>query len=492
MMVPATHTCKHSNLNTTAMSTSLSDSRISVSTLMDLSMEALKLYINYDSVDGRFTPHTPPETPPEMPQKETNPAQGCSNKRAKRLSSEHTNKSDAERSCSYTVSGDVSGGESADSEIDLYEMRESEGDISDDKIVAAYAGQEVQDVGDEGIEGVSEEAPDIVGDKHDKEVQDVGDEGIEGVSEEAPDVVGDKHDKEVQDVVDEGIKGVCEEAPDVVGDKHDKEVQDVSDEGIEGVSEEAPDVVGDKHDKEVQDIVDEGIKGVREEAPDVVGDKHDKEVQDVSDEGIEGVSEEAPDVVGDKHDKEVQDVGDEGIEGVREEAPDIADPNEGEEVQDNVLVNVADGQEVQEISDIGTGTVEHEVFEEGVCDNGYREADFSTSGDSSVTPFMVGTPPRKMGTPKPSFLHGPGILQKPLCELEIRQRWLTVNVWKKEVFYKYETYEPRHVSSEPTPPHRKRPIVVEDDNHVEKKDAVVTSSKRLQTIYFAEDFFTQN
>ena len=121
------------------------------------------------------------------------------------------------------------------------------------------------------------------------------------------------------------------------------------------------------------------------------------------------------------------------------------------------------------VSDVGTGTVDCEVFEEVVCDNGYREADFSTSGDSSVTPFMAGTPPRKTGTPKPWFLHGPDILQKPLCELEIWQRWLTVNVWKKEVFYKYETYGPTHVSSEATPPPRKRPIVLGDDNHAQKK-----------------------
>ena len=123
----------------------------------------------------------------------------------------------------------------------------------------------------------------------------------------------------------------------------------------------------------------------------------------------------------------------------------------------------------QEISNDGTGCVDSTVFEEAVCDTGYRGADVSTSQDSSVPPFMGSTPPRKTGTPKPSFLHGPDILQKPLCELEIRQRWLAVNVWKQEVFYKYETYVPTTVRSEPTPPRRKRPIVFEDDNQPQKK-----------------------
>ena len=183
-----------------------------------------------------------------------------------------------------------------------------------------------------------------------------------------------------------------------------------------------------------------------------------EEVQEVGDEGIEVLNEEVPDVVDAEHGQEVQEVlevSDEGIEVLNEEVPDVMDPT--------------DGHEEQEISDVGTGSVDCEVFEEAVCDNGYQEADFSTSKDSSVTPFMVGTPPRKTGTPKPWFLHGPDILQKPLCELEIRQRWLTVNVWKKKVFYKYETYGATSVSSEATAPPRKRPTVVEDDNHAPKK-----------------------
>ena len=141
MMVPATNTCKHSDLDTTATSTSSNDSGVSVSTLINLSMEALKKqFINYASVDGRFTPPTPPETPPEMPQKETSPAQSCSNKNAKRVSGEHTKKSDTDASCSYTVSSDVSGGETDDSEVDLFDIRESEGDISGEELVAVYDG----------------------------------------------------------------------------------------------------------------------------------------------------------------------------------------------------------------------------------------------------------------------------------------------------------------------------------------------------------------
>ena len=94
-MAPATHTCKHSDLNMTATSTSSNNSGVSVSTLSDLSMEALKKqFVNYSNVDGRFTPPTPPKTPPEMPQKETSTAQSCSNKSAKRVSGEHTKKCD--------------------------------------------------------------------------------------------------------------------------------------------------------------------------------------------------------------------------------------------------------------------------------------------------------------------------------------------------------------------------------------------------------------
>ena len=192
-----------------------------------------------------------------------------------------------------------------------------------------------------------------------------------------------------------------------------------------------------------------------------------EEVQEVGDEGIEVLNEEVPDVADGEQVEEVQEVGDEGIEVLNEEVPDVADDEQVEEVQDVMVTTY--GQEEQEISDNGTGSVDCAVFEEAVCDNGYREADVSTSQDSSVRPFMVSTPPQKMGTPKPSFLHGPDILQKPVCKLEIRQRWLAINIWKQEVFYKYETYVPTTVSSEATPPSRKRPIVVEDNNHPQKK-----------------------
>ena len=378
-MVPATHKCNHSDLDTTTTSTSSNNSGASVSTLSDLSMETLKKqFINYASVDGRFTPRTPPETLPEMPQKETSPVQSC-NKSAKCVSCELTKKSDAEPSCSYTVSSDVSGRDSRDSDVDLYDIRESEGDISDDELVAAYDGQEVQEVSYVRSEALNEEALGVV-------------------------AVYDGRDVEGGKVV------LSKEVPDVVDATHGQEVEEVGDEGKVVLSEEVPDVVDATHGQEVKEVGDEG-----------------KVAQDV------------------------QEVGDARIEGINEEAPAVVDPNDGQEVQDIMLLNVADGQVMPEISDVGTRTVDCEVFEEVVCDNAYREADFSTSGDSSVTPFMAGTPSWKTGTPKPWFLHGPDILQKPLCKLEIRQRWLTMNIWKKEVFYKYETYGPPHVSSEAAP-----------------------------------------
>ena len=222
--------------------------------------------------------------------------------------------------------------------------------------------------------------------------------------------------------------------------------------------------------QEVQEVSGEGIEVLNEEVPDVADSEQVQEVQEVSGEGIEVLNEEVPDVADSEQVQEVQEVGDEGIEVLNEEVPDVADSEQVQEVQEvgDQGIEVLNEEE-QEISDDGTGSVDCAVFEEAVCDNGYQEADISTSQDSSVTPFMVGTPPQKTGTPKPSFLHGPDILQKPLCELEIRQRWLAINVWKQEVFYKYETYVPTTVSSEATPPPRKRPIVVEDDNHPQKK-----------------------
>ena len=321
-----------------------------------------------------------------MPQNETPPVQSCSNKNAKGVSGEDTKKSDADATCSssYTVSSDVSGGETDGSEVDLFDMRESEGDISGERLVAVYDGLEVQEVSDEGIEVLHEEVPDVVDGEQVQEVQEVSDEGIEVLHEEVPDVVDGKQVQEVQEVGDEGIEVLHEEVSDVVDGEQVQEVQEVSDEGVEVLNKEVPDVADGEQVQEVQEVT-------------------------------------------------------------------------------------TYGQEEQEISDEGTGSVDCAVFEEAVCDNGYREADISTSQDSSVTPFMVSTPPRKTGTPKPSFLHGPDILQKPLCELEIRQWWLAVNVWKQEVFYKYETYVPTTVSSEATPPCRKRPIVVEDDNQPQKK-----------------------
>ena len=285
-----------------------------------------------------------------MTQKETSPAQSSSNKNAKRVSGEHLKKSDADASSSYTVLSDVSGGETDDSEVALFDIRESEGDISGEELVADYDGPEVLDVGDEGIEVLNEEVPDVA---------------------------------------------------DAEDGQEEQEVLEVGDAGIEVLNEEVPDVADAEDGQEEQEVLE------------------------VSDVGIEVLNEEVPDV--------------------------------------------ADAEEEQKISDAGTGSVDCEVFEEAVWDNGYREADFSTSKDSSLTPFMVGTPPRKTGTPKPWFLHGPDILQKPLCELEIRQRWLTVNVWQKKVFYKYETYGATSVSSEATAPPRKRLTVVEDDNDAPKK-----------------------
>ena len=173
-MAPATHTCKHSDLDTTATSMSLNDSGVSVSTLSDLSMEALKKkFVNYARVDGRFTLSTPPETPPEMPQKETSPAQSCSNKSDECVSGEDMKKSDAEPSCSHTVLSDVSGGDTDDSEVDLYDIRELEGDISGNELEAAYDGPEVQEVGYVRTEALNEEALDIVAVYDGKEVQKV-------------------------------------------------------------------------------------------------------------------------------------------------------------------------------------------------------------------------------------------------------------------------------------------------------------------------------
>ena len=146
-MMPATNQCKHSDLDTTGTSMSSNDSGVRVSTLSHLSLEALKKqFVNYTIVDGRFIPPTPPETPPEMPQNETPPAQSCSNKNAKGVSGEDTKKSDADASSSYTVSSDISGGETDDSEVDLFDMREAEGDISGEWLVAVYDGPDVQEV----------------------------------------------------------------------------------------------------------------------------------------------------------------------------------------------------------------------------------------------------------------------------------------------------------------------------------------------------------
>ena len=127
-------------------------------------MEVLKKqFVKYTIVDGRFTPHTPPETPQEMHQNETPPAQSCSKKNAKGVSGEDTKKSDADATCSssYTVSSDVSGGETDGSEGDLFDMVESEGDMYGEGLVDIY-GPEVQEVRDEEIEVVSEEVPEAI------------------------------------------------------------------------------------------------------------------------------------------------------------------------------------------------------------------------------------------------------------------------------------------------------------------------------------------
>ena len=99
--------------------------------------------------------------------------------------------------------------------------------------------------------------------------------------------------------------------------------------------------------QEMQEVGDAIIEGLNVEEPAVVDPNNE---QEVGEEGIECPSEDVPDVVDAKHVQEAQEVSDAIIEGLNVEEP--------------------------EISDVRTGTVDCEVFEEVVCDNGYRRGGF--------------------------------------------------------------------------------------------------------------------
>ena len=475
-MNPVTNKGKNSDLDTTCTSTSSNDSGVRVSTLKHLSLEVLKKqFVNYTIVDERFTQKTPPETPPEMHQSETQPVPSCS----KDVSCEDTKKAVPEPTCisssSYTVSSDFSGGETDGSEVDLFDTLESEGNMYGD-----IYGQEEQDVGDIGIEVVSEEVDEV----SDAVIEVVRQEEQEVLSEEEQEVVSE----EVQ-VLAEG--GQVEEEQEVVSE----EVQVLAEGGQveevqEVLSEEVQVLLEGGQVEEVQEVLSEEVQVLAE------GEQVEEEQEVLSDEEQEVLSEEEQEVVS----EEVQVLAEGGQveeeqEVVSEEVQVLAEGGQVEEEQEVVSEEVqvlAEGGQVEEEQEVLSEEVQvvaegeqveevQEVVSEEV--QVVQRGDVSTSQDSSVPPFMCSTPPRKTGTPKPSFLHGPDILQKPLCELEIRQRWLAVNVWKKQVFYKYETYVPKTVRSEPTPPHAESArLYLKTIINRKRKDVVVASSSSSQSI----------
>ena len=206
-------------------------------------------------------------------------------------------------------SSDISSGDTDDSEVDLYDIRESEGDISGNELVAAYNGPEVQEVGYVRTEALNEEALDVVAVYDGNKVQKV---------------MGMDHDngQEVQEVGEEGIECPSEDVPDVVDAKHVQEVQEVSDAIIEGLNVEELAVVDPNDEQEVGDAI---IEGLNVEEPAVV-DPNDE--QEVGEEGIECPSEDIPDVVDAKHVQEAQEVGDAIIEGLNVEELAVVDPND--------------------------------------------------------------------------------------------------------------------------------------------------------------------